>query len=56
MLGSGLLESFLYEVEANDPVTYLAVATVLLTVALAACWLPARSAASLEPVSVLREE
>lgn len=51
-----LLQGFLYGVEANDPATYLAVACVLLTVALAACWLPARSAASLQPVSVLRDE
>ena len=56
LLSGGLLEGFLYGVEPNDPATHAVVATVLLTVALAACWLPARSAASLEPISVLRDE
>lgn len=55
-LAGGLLEGFLYGVRPNDPATHAAVAVVLISVAFAACWLPARTAASLEPVSVLRDE
>ena len=38
-----------------DPLTFAAVTVVLLTVALLACWLPARSAARIDPMDVLRE-
>jgi predicted permease len=42
--------------QPNDPVTFLAVTTVLLTAALVASYLPARRAARLDPIAALRIE
>ena len=50
------LADLLYGVAPNDPVTIGAAAFVLAAVAIAACYLPARRAAKLEPATVLREE
>jgi putative ABC transport system permease protein len=50
------LESLLFDVSSLDPVTYGGVTAVIVAVALAACWLPARRAARLDPVTVLRSE
>jgi ABC-type lipoprotein release transport system permease subunit len=49
-----MIASLLYGVDARDPVTLTTVAAVLAVVSLAACWLPARRAAHLDPVVVLR--
>ncbi len=51
-----LLQSFLYGVTPGDPVTYIGTAAVFIAVALAASYLPARRAARVDPVVVLREE
>jgi predicted permease len=48
--------SLLYGVNPTDPVTFVVVPSVLLAVALLACLLPARAAARLDPVDVLRSE
>jgi putative ABC transport system permease protein len=53
---SRLLRSFLYEVEPNDPATLLAVATLLIAVALLACWAPTRRATRVDPMRTLRSE
>ena len=50
------LESMLYEVSATDPVTWAAVAALLLAVAFVACWLPARRAAGIAPSRALAAE
>jgi putative ABC transport system permease protein len=52
---SGLLKGLLFGVGPRDVATYVAVPALLGVVALIACYLPARRAANLEPVSALRE-
>ena len=56
-LGIGkLLGSFLYGVSAADPATFAAVAAFLALIAVGASYLPARRAASIDPVEALRAE
>jgi putative ABC transport system permease protein len=49
------VEALLFRLEARDPVTFAGAATVLMAVGVLAAWLPARRAARLDPVTVLRE-
>lgn len=51
-----LLASFLFAVGPADPATFVAVSTLLLLVALLASYLPARRAASVDPMSALKIE
>ncbi len=50
------LASFLFGVQAIDPVAFILAPIVLSTVALAAVWLPARRASSVDPILALRWE
>ena len=54
--GTRLLADLFYGVTPNDPVTYAAVAALLLAVVLLACWIPARRATRVSPVIALRFE
>jgi ABC-type antimicrobial peptide transport system permease subunit len=51
-----ILSSLLYEVGPRDPVTIALVAAVVASVALAACLIPARRAARVDPLTALRWE
>jgi putative ABC transport system permease protein len=50
------LQSFLYKVDVRDPVLYILVALVLVATATLAAWLPARTAARINPIDALRCE
>jgi ABC-type antimicrobial peptide transport system permease subunit len=56
LFGSRILTSLLFGVEPNDLVTYEIVCVPLLLVAVVACWLPARSAAAIDPLITMRAE
>jgi predicted permease len=51
-----LAMSFLYGIQPHDELTFAAVPPFLLLIALAACWIPARRAASVDPMRALRTE
>lgn len=48
--------SLLYETRPADPATYACLGAVVLAIAAAAAWAPARRAQRVDPVSVLRNE
>jgi putative ABC transport system permease protein len=56
LLLTRLMSSLLFEVSPRDPVTFGAVAGLLVLVALAACYVPARRATRVEPIVALRCE
>jgi predicted permease len=51
-----VLKNFLFEVTPYDPLTFAAVSLLLALVALAACYIPARRAAAIDPLVALRYE
>lgn len=60
-IGAGLLfvrflRGFVFGVSTTDPLTFVAVPSALLVIAVLAAWLPARRASRVDPVNVLRAE
>jgi predicted permease len=53
---SKLAASFLYGIHPHDALTFALVPPFLASIALVACWVPARRAASIEPMQALRTE
>ena len=53
---SARIQTLLYQTAPGDPLVYAVTALLLLAVAALASWLPARRAAQLDPVEVLRQQ
>jgi putative ABC transport system permease protein len=53
---SRLLESMVFDVAPTDPLTFALMSVILGGTAMLACWLPARRAASVDPVDAMRKE
>ena len=51
-----VLRSFLYEVSPLDPITYITVAAILVSVGMLASYLPARRATRVDPLVALRHD
>ncbi len=56
LAGARAVQSMLFVVSPWDSITFLLVPSVLLLVGIAACWVPASRATTIEPASALRDE
>jgi predicted permease len=53
-LSTRLMQGLLFGVQPGDPLTLAGVALLMATIGLAACWLPARRAAAIDPAITIR--
>ena len=53
---TGVMESLLVGVEPTDPLTFASISGIFALVAMLACYVPARRATNVDPVTALREE
>jgi putative ABC transport system permease protein len=53
---TGLISSLLFNVSPHDALTLITVSATVLLVSVGACWMPARRAASVDPMVALRHE
>ncbi len=53
---SRLIVGYLHGITPTDPATYASVALVVAAAAVAACYVPSRRAASVDPAAALRRE
>jgi putative ABC transport system permease protein len=51
-----MIKSWLFGVSPTDPLTFAAAVLLLTIVALLSCWVPARRAAKVDPITALRFE
>jgi ABC-type antimicrobial peptide transport system permease subunit len=56
LLLARVLKSLIFNVSPTDPATFVAVALIVVTVALLACYIPARRATQANPTNALRAE
>ena len=50
------MKALLFAVSATDPLTYVAMGALVVTIALLACWIPARRATKIDPIRTLRAD
>jgi putative ABC transport system permease protein len=55
LIVSHLMAGLLYGISPNDPITFIGLTVLLVMVALAACYIPARRAMRVDPIIALRE-
>ena len=51
-----LVEAFVYQIDAREPIVFVAAVVTLLIAAAAAAWIPARRVSTVDPVTVLRAD
>jgi predicted permease len=56
LICAGTMKSMLYGLEPRDPITFFIAMITVMLISLAACFLPARQAASITPMQALRTE
>ena len=54
--GAKLMASMLYKLQAHDPLSFASAACGVILIALLAAWTPARRAAAVDPMWVIRME